>query len=64
MAKVSWSTKDTLVYEDPFDEEIKYEFENDEFKLHQFQKWMEFRESDYYDMTPPPDFVTKTKEEE
>ncbi len=64
MSKVSWSTEDTLVYHDIFDENIRYEFENDERKLHQFQKWMEFRESDYYDMTPPPDFVTKTEEEE
>ncbi len=64
MAKVSWSTKDTLVFEDPFEDEIKYEFENDKEKLRRFQKWMEFRESDYYDSTLPPDFVTTKTEEE
>ncbi len=64
MAKVPWSTEDTLVYHDMWDESIRYEFENDEMKLHQFQKWQEFSESDYYDGTPPPDFVTKTEDEE
>ncbi len=64
MAKVPWSTEDTLVYEDPLDETIKYEFKNDEWLLHQFEVWKEFRENDYYDGTPPPDFVTKTEEEE
>ncbi len=63
MAKVLWSTEDTLVYSDPFFKEITYEFENDEEKLNRFEKWREFRESDYYDGTPPPDFVTKKQAE-
>ena len=63
MAKVPWSTEDTLVYSDPFFDEIKYEFKNDEELLRRFEEWKEFKENDYYDGTPPPDFVT-TREEE
>ncbi len=64
MAKVPWCEDETLVYSDPFFDEIKYEFKNDEELLRRFEVWKEFKENDYYDGTPPPDFVTTTEEEE
>jgi hypothetical protein len=62
--KVTWSDEETLTYSDPFEDEIKYTFKNDENLLHRFETWKEFRENDYYDGSPPPDFVTVTNEEE
>ena len=64
MAKVEWSTEDTLRYEDPFDSEIIYEFKNDEVKFFQFGEWLAFLKNEYYDGTPPPDFVTTINPED
>lgn len=64
MGKVSWCKDDILLFGDPFDDSISYEFENDEMKLQQFEEWQAFLKNDYYDGTPPPNFVTKIETEE
>ena len=58
MGRVGWYADDIFRVEDTFDDNIIYEFENDEMLLHRFEEWQAFRENDYYDGTPPPDFVT------
>ncbi len=62
--KVPWSDEEFLVYSDPFEDEEKHTFVNDTNLLRQYEEWKEFRENEYYDGTPPPEFVTVTNEEE
>jgi len=64
MGKVFWCKDDIIRHQDPFDDDIFYEFENDEMKFARFEEWKTFRETTYYDGTPPPDFVTTIDETE
>lgn len=64
MGKVFWCKDDIIQVTDPFDDSIIYEFENDEMKFYRFEEWKTFRENEYYDGTPPPDFVTTIETEE
>ena len=57
--KVPWSNKPTLRYEDLYESGVFYEMPNTERNERAFWEWRGFRESSYYDGTPPPDFVTK-----
>ncbi len=57
--KVPWSKEPTLRYEDVYESGVFHEMPNTVRNECEFFEWKEFRESNYYDGTPPPDFVTK-----
>ena len=57
--KVPWSDEPTLRYEDLYESDVFHEMPNTARNEREFWEWKEFREGNYYDGTPPPDFVTK-----
>ncbi len=58
-SKVPWSNESTLLYEDIYEEGVFYEMPNNGWNERDFREWREFQDSNYYDGTPPPDFVTR-----
>lgn len=63
MTKVCWSDEDTIRPRLPFnlEDEERHTIPNDVVKLSQYESWRDFAEGDYYDLTPPPDFVVVEK---